>query len=1337
MSHLVGHAQVSLHPVASRHGTVSSTLVSLPSPPAESRHPNQSRDEPSDREDGQGTPRLQRSSPQHQGSRPVPPRSPSPTSLPQAAQTSTEPSTYGIHHADLDLYPIIYDEPLPSDSSSSDDDEADDLDKDTFDDGFGQRRSSRSASSPRRPRLSKRKLAAPIRLMSAEQLSRLHDQYVEQDVPHHIVFPYLHGVDGSIPAQNRFFGAPLSGQPTPAYRGLTIVRAEMPSRQEAERLSASSKTSYIQGRARGRTFSSITTQSSGSSPDTDEESARFEPSWANGIKSPPALQLAASTLVDPAPISPASTASMSPSTASTVSSQVSRPSLFSVTSESYSSGSRTSVSTVSDMADDCAGAPGKDFDMYATRYYLQPSTSLLNSTVFPEEIINPPSLCRTMYGRNIYSDLSEANFGDARDTYAVRRIGATFVNPPQASGVSLRNFKIQNAKYATISDIVIYCPFGYHSGVLQLASMVREAQASLRKERLSRGWGGLQYNVFVVTEPFKVFEEQFPNMVAVDSKGSDRNRIDFVEREGDEMQRMARASEIHDNVWLGSVFDRPDVAKRAPWGQDGGDDSAPVTPDERDERYEQGNPHSFSICINCSEDRLPWSSGCTPKVLRNAAQYLDSVEASMRIDSETDKLLDSLHRDQLFPLDGSATGDGVDDAFRNPSSRDGSIVLGPNGWTPKPRSIPVGTDASASHFLQTKISNASLGGARNDRSDGGVLRIGANYAVQLDFQTESGGASRPGWNDRMAEKLVNLCVWIHQQASPQDPPPSDRAAPKFNSISSTLRTFRDAARSSTRSFSPNRGRERTSHRRDEARSLPAQLPRRVLLHCHDGYTETSTLALSYLMYARELSLPEAYLDLQLRANRSFFVYPADVAVLEVVDQLLQRTRAARRASMPEPMDVSPDVRRSRHAASKSFSGPLVASGRRTEERRLSLSVTAPTISGLVDGGLSPVELAGGGICRTSTPTPTKCRTGVVEVDADGAPETHGWFNADRFDGSFPSRILPFLYLGNLDHASNVDMLGVLGITHLVSVGETALEPPAHISAKVNSSRKDHGRSRYQRASAKAALAEDPSTVPSCTYQSQGVTVLNVRNVSDDGIDSLRGTMREAVQFIEAVRLSGGKVLVHCRVGVSRSTTIVLAYVMAHLDLGLVESYLLVRSRRLNIVIQPHLLFLWELRGWEMFLCRAKQAQIKLLCGRLDSPDVARGELPREASNALSALSIRSGGSGSSTRSDEGSGSGSGSYRSAWSSPAGSPVAKSTAPMVDAVVGCCTQQWGEEHLPGVEIGAGAGSIHGVDMAHAAMLPFGSGSPTGLSYKVSRLTWGFLAREIADLNSRYFV
>jgi dual specificity MAP kinase phosphatase len=49
-----------------------------------------------------------------------------------------------------------------------------------------------------------------------------------------------------------------------------------------------------------------------------------------------------------------------------------------------------------------------------------------------------------------------------------------------------------------------------------------------------------------------------------------------------------------------------------------------------------------------------------------------------------------------------------------------------------------------------------------------------------------------------------------------------------------------------------------------------------------------------------------------------------------------------------------------------------------------------------------------------------------------------WFEDKRFDG-FPSRILPFLYLGNLEHAGNAAMLKSLNITHVVSVGESLLD----------------------------------------------------------------------------------------------------------------------------------------------------------------------------------------------------------------------------------------------------------------------------------------------------------
>lgn len=259
---------------------------------------------------------------------------------------------------------------------------------------------------------------------------------------------------------------------------------------------------------------------------------------------------------------------------------------------------------------------------------------------------------------------------------------------------------------------------------------------------------------------------------------------------------------------------------------------------------------------------------------------------------------------------------------------------------------------------------------------------------------------------------------------------------------------------------------------------PAAVQRHAFVHCCDGCTESSVIALAYLMYATSMSLSDAYVDLQLRANRSFFVYPRDVILLQTIE--------TRISLMHEPEE----------------------------------------------------------------------HTNLIHRRAPAA-----WLVNQKFDGCFPSRIFPFLYLGSLAHAANAPMLECLGITHVVSVGESA-------------------------------LSLSPELAESCATGKAHVFELN--NVMDDGIDSLRSAMCICVEFIEAARKAGTRVLVHCRVGVSRSSTIALAYVMAHLDLNLAESYLLVRSRRLNILIQPNLLFFWELRGWESFLARQRNGTEKTL-----------------------------------------------------------------------------------------------------------------------------------------------
>lgn len=52
-----------------------------------------------------------------------------------------------------------------------------------------------------------------------------------------------------------------------------------------------------------------------------------------------------------------------------------------------------------------------------------------------------------------------------------------------------------------------------------------------------------------------------------------------------------------------------------------------------------------------------------------------------------------------------------------------------------------------------------------------------------------------------------------------------------------------------------------------------------------------------------------------------------------------------------------------------------------------------------------------------------------------------------------------------------------------------------------------------------------------------IKVLDIKGVCDDGIDTLEPQLEPICEWIDKAREQGGKVLVHCRVGVSRSATV--------------------------------------------------------------------------------------------------------------------------------------------------------------------------------------------------------
>ncbi|XP_018592721.2 uncharacterized protein LOC108925355 [Scleropages formosus] len=137
-----------------------------------------------------------------------------------------------------------------------------------------------------------------------------------------------------------------------------------------------------------------------------------------------------------------------------------------------------------------------------------------------------------------------------------------------------------------------------------------------------------------------------------------------------------------------------------------------------------------------------------------------------------------------------------------------------------------------------------------------------------------------------------------------------------------------------------------------------------------------------------------------------------------------------------------------------------------------------------------------------------------------------------------SPILPFLFLGNERDAQDLELLLRLNIGFVVNV--TTHLPLYHLAT---------GLVRYKRL---------PAT--------------------DSSKQNLRQYFEEVFEFIEEAHQSGRGVLVHCQAGVSRSATIVIAYLMKHTLMTMTDAYKYVRSRR--PVVSPNLNFMGQLLEFE-------------------------------------------------------------------------------------------------------------------------------------------------------------
>lgn len=191
--------------------------------------------------------------------------------------------------------------------------------------------------------------------------------------------------------------------------------------------------------------------------------------------------------------------------------------------------------------------------------------------------------------------------------------------------------------------------------------------------------------------------------------------------------------------------------------------------------------------------------------------------------------------------------------------------------------------------------------------------------------------------------------------------------------------------------------------------------RRVLVHCQDGYTESSIVVLSYIMSSLSISLPEAFLHLQLNAKRSFFLYPSDKPLLRKIDARLAADRRAKAiklvSNVPSAKSTSPTSPSSpSHSSSGSLSSPLSSRWKSWGFGSKSETTTTSTANANSTATASARDES-----KKAASTVDAARDLLVEEERGGstlANEAKMWFDDRRFDG-FPSRILPFLYLGNL------------------------------------------------------------------------------------------------------------------------------------------------------------------------------------------------------------------------------------------------------------------------------------------------------------------------------------
>ncbi|KAI5956024.1 PPS1 [Candida theae] len=375
----------------------------------------------------------------------------------------------------------------------------------------------------------------------------------------------------------------------------------------------------------------------------------------------------------------------------------------------------------------------------------------------------------------------------------------------------------------------------------------------------------------------------------------------------------------------------------------------------------------------------------------------------------------------------------------------------------------------------------------------------------------------------------------------------------------------------------------------------------TLIYCSDGYTESSLLVLCYMMYALNLPLDEVMLQLHCFYERPFYIFNSDVVILRKLEPLLRKY-----SPLVKQQGGVMNWGEMEEISSAEINEILLGVPKKNSNAKLGYIFNSDEEEEEEEDDDDDSSLSEGDSSSSSEEGEEEDEEDEEDEDAEMKKFAIDWVK--EVEGSIPSKILPYLYLGSLKHASCLPLLNKLGIKKVISVGESLPWLNGYKFRKYNDTIVDQDnedieiinilpKQRHHHRHRHNSKLHWNTTID---------TIMKVNNLEDDGIDELSQQLPKILDFIneEYVKTQGNtKILVHCRVGVSRSATVVIAEIVKRFQVSLPMAYLYVRVRRLNIIIQPNLRFMYELFKWEQEL---KQARLKN--GKEEDNFGSRGEM---------------------------------------------------------------------------------------------------------------------------------